>query len=223
MKKKMISLMLVLSLAVGICPAAFATEEQPRCAITDEAVIIDYVEYEIVDNTIQYEGKTYEIHDSLLVTYDEDGPVYFALPLEENKVTDPEQIAMLNAAIGETNSLSRDIPSDPVNLPYTASVAKGDYLTVTPAFNVINGSFQYSTNLAVSGLPWGADGRYYVIFAMCDILGNWYTEDIRHNFVLDPDVKFQNYSSTRYGMFTITNLYEDPSPAYTYRIYLSTP
>lgn len=49
MKKKMISLLLVLALVVGICPTAFAAEEQPRYAITDEAVIIDYVKYEIVD------------------------------------------------------------------------------------------------------------------------------------------------------------------------------
>lgn len=226
MKKRIISLALVLALAVGICPLAFASEELPRCAITDEAVIIDYVEYKIVNNTIRYEGKTYEIHDSVLVTYDEDGPVYFVLPLEENEVTDPERIAELNASIGKSVSLSRAIPENPVDLPYTASVAKGDYLTVTPAFNVT--SFQYSTNLKISGLPINTDpeypiGKFYIIYSMCDVTGKWHQYQETKNFSKDPTMKIANYSGIRYGMFTITNLYGNPSPAYSYSVYLSTP
>lgn len=225
MKKKLVSLMLVLALAVGAFPAVFAAEEQPRYAITEEVVIIDYVKYEIVDNTIQYEGKTYEIDDYKLITYDDNNdPIYFVLPVEQARVTDPEQIAILNAAIGKTDSLARAVPSSPVDLPYTANVAKGDYLTVTPAFNIINNSrFQRSTNLSLSNLPLSSDGRYYIIFSTCDVTGTWTSHEFHRNFLGDPILKIANSSSMAYGMFTITNLYDDPSPAYTYTVYLSTP
>ncbi len=210
----------------------YAAEEQPQYAITDDAVIIDYVEYKIVNNTIQYDGEIYEIDGYTLVTYDDEGPIYLVLPVEQNRVTDPDEIAELNASIGKGDPSSKAVPTNPLGLPYAASVAEGDYLTVTPTFNIINGSFQYSTNLRISDLPGDplftnpehSTGIFYVIFSMCDETGRWYENaETTQNFLRDPTAKFQNLSSTRYGRFAITNLYGDPSPAYDYSVYLATP
>ena len=188
-------------------------------------MIIDYVAYQIVNNTIQYEGKTYEIVDyDKLITYDNNEPVYFILPVEQTRITDPEQLAMLNAAIGKTGPSTRAVPSNPVNLPYMASVAKGDYLTVTPEFYINSSSrFHRSINLLLSDLPLSSDGRFYVILSVCDVTGEWTSHEFRQNFLLDPLLKIANFSSMAYGRFVITDLYDDPSPAYTYSIFLSTP
>ena len=200
----------------------YADNTQPMYAITDDVVIIDSVSYEIVDNTIQYDGKTYMIKDYTLITYDEKGdPVYFVLPVEQNKVSDPMELAALNATIGKGNSLTRDIPSYAEELPYTADVPEGQWYTMTPAVRIPLNPFYPGINLQLSDFPLFADERFSIIYSCCDSLGNWYSTQVEQDFFFDKRVRFENASHIEYGVFSITNLYGNPSPKYTYSIYLS--
>ena len=218
-----LSLFLAGCLLISCETATCAAEIQPRFAITDEAVIIDYVAYEIVDNTIEYNGKTYEIDNYMLVRHDDIGnPIYFPLPVEQAKVTDLAQLAELNASIGMGEPQNRATPSNPVSLPYTANVSKGDIYVISPDFIIKPGSAYYAfTNLELSNFSFGADKNFYIIFSACDAVGDWYSYDIRYDFSLDRNLKFENYTHFIYGRFSITNLNDNPSPSYSYKIYLS--
>lgn len=228
--KKISALLLVAVIFVNLCATVYAAEPLPEFAITDDVVIIQYVPYEISDNTIQYDGKTYEIKDSVLVTYDDEGPIYLILPVEQNKVTDPEEIEKLNAAVGQSNRPGRAVPENPVDLPYSASVPKGQWGVITPAFKTIEQKFSYYTNLKITGLPFilpfplpgNNTGEFSIILATCDLTGTWTKITQTHDFAHDGDtVKWINASDTNYGIISITNLYGDPSPAYDYQVYKS--
>ena len=222
MLKKILSFLIVLTLLLGTNTFIYASEISAY-EITDEYVRIDYKIYEIENNTIQYNGKIYEVIDYALVSYEEDGtPILWVLPVEQNKVTDLEQIQQLNESVSNGNWLARDIPSHAVNLPYTASVPAGQWMETSPAFNMINGTYYYFTNLKLYDFPLLAEKEFQVIFSYCTSAGDWYSFTYNHTFhVLDSTFKIQNMTSMRYGRFVLTNLYGDPSPSYTYKISFS--
>lgn len=221
MKRKMISLLLAAALVVGICPVAFAAEGQPRYAITDDVVIIDYAEYEIINGKIQYNGWTYDVDGNVLVRYDAEGPIYLVLPTEQNRITNSERIAELNAAIGKEDPLGRAVPSNPVNLPYTANVARGTITTISPAFKIVPSRFYNYINCRLTNFSTPVNKTYYIIFSSCDVTGTWTEYQTRWDFGGRDFVRFDVYSSMQYGLFAITNLYDDPAPSYTYEIFLS--
>ena len=219
---------IVLSIVMIACSTIIvnATETKHVYAITDKEVIIDSVYYEITNNTISYKGITYTVgSNNSLYSYDEYGnEKILVLPNQETRITDIDEIAKLNAMINESqNSKStRAIPSSPKALPYTCSVPEGQWYTVTPYFNVINSGFKYYTVLKLSNLPLKSDKRFKISFTVYDSQGNWITNSTEtQNFTLDSTIAFLNVSTYRYGVMTITNLYGDPSPSYTYKIYLS--
>lgn len=228
--KKISALLLVVTMFMNLCVTAYASEPLPEFAITDDTVIIEYVPYKITDNTIQYDGKVYEIQGTVLVTYDDEGPICLVLPFEQNKVTDLEEISRLNAMVGQGNQSNRAVPENPIDLPYSANVSEGDYDVITPTFKIIEQKFSYYTNLKITGLPFvlprplpGSNiGEFLVIFAACDFTGTWTKVSIKHDFAHDGNTyRWQNYSSTNYGFFSITNLYGNPSPAYKYEVFKS--
>lgn len=221
MLKKSLSLLLTITLLFGTNTFIYASEI-PAYEITDEYVRIDYKVYEIEDGTIQYNGRTYEIVDTILVSYEEDGtPLLFILPVEQNKVTDKNEIEQLNQMV-EGEGLTREIPDYAVNLPYTGNVPKGQWLEQTPAFNLINVTYYYCTNIELYNFPIFAEKEFQVIFSYCTATGEWYSYTYRHTFgIFDNNLKIQNLTTMRYGMFILTNLYGDPSPSYSYDIFLS--
>lgn len=221
MKRRISCLFLMLTLAVGICPVSFAAKEQPRFAITDDAVFIDYIEHKIVDGKIQYNGWTYYVDGDVLVRYDDKGPIYLVLPLELNRITDPVRIAKLNAAIGNGDSLGRDIPSNPVSLPYTENVPKGTITEISPAFKIVPSRFYNYVNCRLTNFSTPANKNYFIIFSFCDDTGTWTDHQQRWNFGTLNFVRYDVYSTMRYGRFAITNLYDDPAPSYTYEIFSS--
>ncbi len=223
--KKIFTMILSISMMLSFSTIASAAELQPEYAITDEVVIIDSIPYEINNNTIQYNGLTYTVEeDYTLSRYDEGDKVIFVLPVEQNRVTDPEEIARLNAAVAELKNKTSpySIPSDSISLPYSADVPEGQWNTITPAFDIIVSQFAYITNLKLTNFPLFADRRFDIRFSVCDITGEWTTiRTLSQDFLFNNTCRYENASSTRYGIFAITNLYGDPSPSYTYNIYLS--
>lgn len=225
--KKIFAILFSISCLMNFQTVDVAAESQPEFAITDEFVIINSVSYKIHNNTIQYNGETYEVEENYTLSkYDENGrKIICILPVEQNRVTDPVEIAQLNAAVAELeeNSTSAySFPSSHVSLPYSANVPKGQYMTITPAFKMIESQFSYKTKLKLTNFPLLADRRFHIIFSTCDPTGNWTSVTIpMHDFLVDNVIAYQNLSSMRYGRFSITNLYGDPSPSYTYKIYLS--
>lgn len=226
MSKKLLSLLLAITLILSTNTFIYANET-PVYEITDEYVRIDYVVYEIENGTIQYNGRIYEVVDYALVSYEEDGtPILLVLPVEQNKVTDPEEIAELNASIKQENLLTRDLPSSYVNLPYTASVPEGQWMNITPAFKMIDAKFYYFTTLKLHDLPLFADKRFAIIFSYCTPTGDWYNHQYIKEWdvtIFDNTIKYENLSGMTYGRMTITNLYDDPSPSYKYTIALANP
>lgn len=76
--------------------------------------------------------------------------------------------------------------------------------------------------IKLTDFPLFADRRFHIIFSTCDPVGTWTSVTIpMHDFLYDAEIPFLNFSSMRYGRFAITNLYADPSPSYTYNIFLS--
>lgn len=233
--KRTAALLLSVSMMMGLATTANATNNQvgesehldskPVYAITDEVVIIDSVEYEIHNNSIEYEGRTYVIEEGdTLVSYDEHGQqTILCLPLESNKVTDPEEIARLNASVAALERIKeweRAIPSTSRPLPYTANVPEGQYLTRSPAFDVVySARYQPVIVLELKNFPLFADRRFHVTFYVCDMFGDWASKTIsEQDFLFDDDCRFEVASSARYGVMNITNLYGNPSPSYTYTI-----
>lgn len=226
MSKKLLSLLLAITLILSTNTFIYANET-PVYEITDEYVRIDYVVYEIENGTIQYNGRIYEVVDYALVSYEEDGtPILLVLPVEQNKVTDPEEIEELNEAIESENVMTRDLPSSYVNLPYTASIPEGQWMNITPAFKMIQGQFYYYTILKIHDVQLFGDRRFAVKFTYCTPTGDWYD----HEFINEWDVplifntiKFENLSCMTYGRMAITNLYGNPSPSYKYTVSLDNP
>lgn len=198
---------------------AYAAEPTPEFAITDDVVIIQHVPYKIFSNTIQYDGKTYEIKGSVLVTYDEEGPIYLILPVEQNKVTDPKEIARLNATIGQPN-LSTHNTSSVLDLPYSAEVPAGTRTLTTPNFNIISGQYSYVTALKLSGFTLFADRRFNVTFSYNNVIGEWTTVDLGEvDFLFRNPLRLQNFTSMQYGHFVLESLCPNTPPAYTYEVY----
>ncbi len=109
--RKFISLLLVAVLVLNLSVTTTAIEEFPQYAITDTHVIIDYVPYEIVDNSIQYEGEKFMIEDRTLVSYDENGQqTILFVPTEDKIIKDPVLLAELNAALARTGIVTRGLP-----------------------------------------------------------------------------------------------------------------
>lgn len=222
--KRILVILLAVIMSTSFCIVTQATESRPQFAITDDTVIIDYVSYQIIDNSIEFNGTTYTIVNYKLISYDDAGqPTILFIPIEQNKVTDPVRIAELNASIGIQSPSQREIPSNPVNLPYSDSVPTGQYMTQTPAFNAIVSNFYYYTNLQLSNFPLFADRRFLVVYSFCGPDGVWHSDYTEQDFLylVGGTLKIQNLSSYRYGRFHMTNLYGDPSPSYSYSIYLS--
>ena len=226
MSKKIAAMVLAITLIFGTNTFIYAAEI-PAYEITDTYVRIDYKVYQIEDNTIQYNGRVYEIIDYALVSQEDDGtPIVLVLPVEQNKITDPERIAELNESIKHDNSVTRDVPSSYVNLPYTASIPEGQWMNITPAFKMLNAKFYYFTTLKLYDFPLFADKRFAVKFTYCTPLGDWYDHAYINewNFtLLNNTIKYENLSVMAYGRMAITNLYADPSPSYTFTITLANP
>lgn len=224
MLKRMLPFFIAITLLLGTNTFVYAVEV-PAYEITDEYVRIDYVVYEIKNNTIKYNGKTYEIMDYALVSYEEDGtPIVLVLPVEQNKVTDPKEIEELNKIT--ENDLTRALPSSYVNLPYTASVSQGQWMNITPAFKMIQGKFYYYTILKIHEVQLFGDRRFAVKFTYCTSTGDWYDHEFINEWdvpLISNTIKFENLSCMAYGRMAITNLYGDPSPSYKYTISLDNP
>ena len=204
-----------------MCEFAGASLALPAYAITDSVVIINYVPYKINDNKIIYNGLNYEIEDNLLVSYDDDILTLFVLPIEENKITDPQKITELNASISESSSNTRATTST-VTIPYQANVPLGQWQTVTPTFYLNGSGYNYLTYLKLNNFSSASDRKFLIIAAVKSADGTWSSGQIEHTFVAPFNaVRFQNDSGMTHGRFTITNLYGDPSPSYTYRIYFN--
>ncbi len=224
MFKKLLSLLLIITLSLGtntfICASEISAYE-----ITEEYVRIDYVEYEIKDNAVQYNGRTYEIVDYSLISYEEDGtPIILVLPVEQNRITDPEQIAELNAITQPTRGMSRALPTSYVTLPYTKDVPKGQWMETTPYFKMIEARFYYYTIIDFYNFPLFADKRFAVKFMFCSSDGEWYDHQFLSEWrptLFDSEIKYKNTSDMKYGVIGITNLYGNPSPSYTYTIRLT--
>lgn len=110
MKKRMISLLLVLALAVGICPAAFAVEEQ--------------LEEETIANEVSY----YKVNDKKYV--DVADKTYLYLTGEDFKpVDDLEVVQMLKANGVSGSSPFATYASDALPVPptYSYDLANGSY------------------------------------------------------------------------------------------------
>lgn len=218
--KKFYAILLSMTIAlsnVGIVSSA--KETQPVYDITDEYIVIDSVPYEIVDNTIQYNGMIFELQGYTLVSYDDDGSaILLILPIEQNKVTDPTEIARLNSEVIRNDLQNRSIPSNPKSLPYSADVAKGKASITTPYVEINPSGFNYYTVLDIYDIS-TIDRVFSVYFSSGDVLGNWYSTKDYVDYNFSKKLKIINLSVTRYGIFDI----DSPSskPSYTYEISLS--
>lgn len=214
--KKLFTAFLSMSFALSCFnTTAFANEEQPAFEVTDDHVVIDSVAYELVNNTIQYDGMTFELRGYSLYSIDTDGSlVVMILPVEQNQVTDPEKIAQLNAGLKAT----KDVPSNPESLPYTADVKKGTSSVTTPYFEINPSKYYYYTMLSITDVS-PKTTKFSAYFSCCDMLGKWYSDEEHMDWDFSKPLKVLNMSTTRYGGFII----ESPSskPSYTYKIYLS--
>lgn len=229
--KKIPALLLTIVMVMNLCATVYAADPLPQFAITDDVVVIEYVPYKISDGKIQFNNRTYEVKDSFLVTYDDEGPIYLILPVEQNRVTDPEEIAKLNAMAGLGNQLGRAVPENAIDLPYSASVPKGKWDVITPTFKVIEQQYSYYLNLKITGLPFippkplpGSNiGVFNITLATCDKTGTWTRIDAEKvDFGHGSDtLKLINGSNTNFGFISITNLYGNPSPAYNYQVFKS--
>lgn len=194
---------------------AYAKEEQPAFEVTDDHVVIDSVSYELVNNTIQYDGMTFELRGYSLYAIDTDGSlVVMVLPVEQNRVTDPEEIAKLNAGLKAT----KDVPSNPESLPYSADVKKGTSSVTSPYFEINPSKYYYYTMLSISDTS-PKTNTFSAYFKFYDMFGNWYADEEHVDWNFSKPLKFLNMSTTRYGYMRI----ESPSskPSYTYKVYLS--
>lgn len=225
MLKKLVSMLVTMTLLLGTNTIIFAEEisanETPAYEITDEYVRIDYIEYEIVNNTIQYNGYTYEIMEYSLVRYEEDGtPVVLPLPVEQTKITDPERIAELNASMRE--AAQRSVRSTEYeDLPYTASVPEGQWLVQTPMFNLLTVHSLIGIRVRLYDFPLFADKEFDIRFIYYSVTGNWHEHKPYRNWTFswfDDDVLFEKSTEMLYGQFVFANLYGDPSPSYKYTV-----
>lgn len=220
--KKIIAIFLSMIIAIsnfGIL--SYAKEEQPIYEITDEYVMIDSVKYELIDNTIQYNGNIYELQGSTLVTYDEKGPIYLILPVEQNVIKDPKLIEKFYNTLENKNMLRGEIPSNPVSLPYSAEVPEGQWYTETPFFEIIVDDFYRCTELTISNFSTN-ETLFSLYFMYIDYRGVL----VGDRFVTEFDfnrpgnsARFVNLSTSRYGLFQFSNLYGESS--FTYTISLS--
>lgn len=218
-KNIFISLIAILAL-FSVCGGGSiqALEDNPAYLISDDYIIIDHVKYDLVNNKINYYGLEYELIEGSLVAYDEQGvPNVIVLPVEENKITDEDEIRELNSKIGKSDVNTRAVPTNPKNLPYSANVSAGNWYVETPAVKIIDGTAYRVTKITLSNFSSSAVKRFSVVFRYCDALGNWYkSEQVNdYNFGKVNYLRFQNLSTTRYGMFALGSLYDEPSYKYT--------
>lgn len=212
------SLALTLAMMLNLTAIGASASSLPEYAVTENTVIIDHTPYPIVNNTVQYDGYTFQLEDYSLVRYEEDGTrVCFLLPVEQNKVTDSSEIARLNASVG-VGAVGRAVPSNPLSTPPSGSVAQGNSHFITPAFNNCYPTFYYYTSLKLFNFPLISDRRFQIIFYVCNSTGTWFHETVTQDFLYRNTVRFINASSNTYGQFHITNLYGNPSPAYKYEV-----
>lgn len=201
-----------------MCEIAGASFVLPAYAITDNVVIINHIPYEINNNKILYNGLNYEIEDNLLVSYDDNILTLFVLPFKENIVTNPFEIARLNASISISSNSTRVLN---VTIPYQADVPSGQWQTITPTFALNGSGYNYLTYLKLNNFS-SNDRTFLIIAAVKSSDGTWSSGSKQHTFVAPFNaVRFQNDSTMTHGRFTMTNLYGDPSPSYTYRIYFN--
>lgn len=221
--KKIFSLVMVAFLISSLTVQVFASNSSEEiCEITNDYVIIDGVKYVVVDNKVEYNGNVYELSNGKLERFDKEGNlIVLALPTKDNKITNPQLIEELNKKLNSESALNLGIPTEYVTLPYGAYVPEGQWNTVTPTFQIPTNPFYYGINLELSNLPLFSDKRYQIIYSYCDLLGEWYSVTEYYDFSLSSRIRFENYSSNRYGFFSITNLYGNPSPSYRYDIYMS--
>lgn len=220
MKKNIFTILIVIltifSVSSGV--AVQALENSPAYFISENYVIIDYVKYNLINNKINYNGLEYELVDASLLAYDAQGvPNIIVLPVEENRITDETEIRELNSKIGIPSINTRAVPTNAKNLPYSATVPSGQWYVETPAVKIVDPTAYRVTKLTLSNFPSLVTKRFSVSFRYCDSLGNWYI----HSQVNDHDfgkvnyIRFQNLSTTRYGIFHIGSLYGEPTYKYT--------
>lgn len=220
--KKMSALLLVVVMVINLCATVYAADPLPEFAITDDVVVIEYVPYEISDGTIQYNGKTYEVKDSFLVTYDEEGPIYLILPVEQNRVTNPAKIKELNASANAQAQFAQSIYPSLTSLPYSAKVPAGTRTLTTPNFSIVESGFAYVTCLKLSGFALFADRRFDVTFNYNNAIGEWTTVNVGEvDFLTRNPLRFQNFSNVEYGHFILKSICPNTPPAYTYEVYKS--
>lgn len=192
------------------------------CEITNDYVVIDGAKYDVVDNKVEYNGNVYEISNGRLERFDKEGNlIILALPTKDNMITDPQVIEELNKRFNSESALNLGIPTEYKTLPYGDDVPEGQWNTITPIFQIPTYPFYYGINLELSKLPLFSDKRFQIIYSFCDSLGQWYSETENYSFALSNRIRFENNSAIRYGYFSITNLYDNPSPSYRYDIYMS--
>ena len=264
-KSRLVSIVVLLCLTFALFPTPVIGVEQDQFLLADNYVVIEYVKYNIVNSKITYNGKEFEKQGFVFISYDNDETEVMVLPIEQNRITDPDIVFALNARIGlidvnanevvmtdyelneainryfgnstqrsaisdyQSGSKTRAIPANPVSLPYSSSVPSGQYSEITPAFTIperdSSNKWYGVVHLTLSNFsPSGADKRFNIIFTYCDQLGNWYTYNpggTEQNFGNTSTMKFTRLSLAAYGMFALTNLYGNPSPAYNYSISVS--
>lgn len=221
--RRFITLLLVAILALNLSTVTSAIDEFPQYAITDTHVIIDHVLYEIIDNSIQYEGKKFMVEERTLVSYDENGQqTILFVPTEDKIIKDPILLAKLNAALGVTGLVTRGLPSIPIDLPYSAYVPEGQWYVETPCFNLIQGVYYRRVELKFTGLSI-FDSRNFLVYGLFynAATDSWYSERREVTIgvtSLDNSLSFIDSSASNACMFTMTNLYGNPSPSYTYNV-----
>ncbi len=109
-----------------------------------------------------------------------------------------------------------------IDLPYSTYVPQGQWYVETPCFNLIQGVYYRRVEPEFTGLSI-FDSREFLVLglfynAATDL---WYNERCKVTIgvtSLDNSLTFIDSSASNACMFTMTNLYGNPSPSYTYSI-----
>lgn len=219
MKKKLIWVMVVSLLTFGVGSGnSIKAAEGPAFLIAEDYVIINYEKYDLVDNKVTYDGLDFELIDGSLVAYDAEGVAnIIPLPVEENKITDEELLAELNSQ--NLDGYNRSFtPSNAVYPPYTKTIPAGQWNTQSPYVH-LKGGYTY---LTITKMPASSDKHFTVTFLWGDLAGDWYRHDPHVNYDfggVKNYIKYLMLTSTRYGIFTLGNLYG--APGYTYTVSIS--